>query len=122
MARQHGLSAKYLAALVNLLNDTRPSPVLDGLRSRWRTAKPSDIDGLVSEISLWQQALWKFSSVGHIGKVDGPKSWMEPVNPIVEQQEFRVRLAPAAGSNEVTVYLDRAQCRRWSGWRLRVMA
>ena len=94
MARRHGLSAKYLTALVTLLNDTRPSPVLDGLRSRWRTAKPSDVDGLVSEISRWQQALWKFSSVGHIGKVDGPKSWMEAVNPVVEQQEFRLKLHP----------------------------
>ena len=105
VARRHGLSAKYLTALVTLLNDTRPSPVLDGLRLRWRTAKPSDVDGLVSEISRWQQALWKFSSVGHIGKVDGPKSWMEAVNPVIEEQEFRLRLLPAAGSNEVTVYL-----------------
>ena len=105
VARRHGLSAKYLTGLMNLLNDTRPSPVLDSLRSRWRTAKPADIDGLVGEIARWQQALWKFSSVGHIGKVDGPKSWMEAVNPLVEQQEFRVKLAPAAGSNEVTVYL-----------------
>ena len=105
MARRHGLSAKYLTALVTLLNDTRPSPVLDGLRLRWRTAKPSDVDGLVSEISRWQQALWKFSSVGHIGKVDGPKSWMEAVNPVIEEQEFRLRLLPAAGSHEVTVYL-----------------
>ena len=105
VARRNGLSAKYLGALVKLLGDSRPSPVLDGLRSRWRTAKPSDLDSLVSEISLWQKALWKFNSVGHIGKVDGPRSWMEAVSPLVEQQEFRVKLAPVAGSNEVTVYL-----------------
>lgn len=105
VARRNALSAKYLTLLVNLLNDPRPSPVLDELRSRWRTAKPSDIDGLVSEISLWQQALWKFSSVGHIGKVDGPKSWMEPVNPLVDQQEFRLKLSPTARGSEVTVYL-----------------
>ena len=92
---------------MKLLDDTRPSPVLDGLRSRWRTAKPSDLDGLVSEISLWQQALWKFNSVGHIGKLDGPRSWMEAVNPLVEQQEFRLQLTPVAGSNEVTVISQR---------------
>ena len=62
--------------------------------SRWRTAKPSDVDALVSDISVWQQALWKFSSVGHIGKVDGPKAWMEAVDPVVGQQEFRVKLTP----------------------------
>ncbi len=105
VARQNNLSAKYLTVLVNLLNSSQPSPILDGLRSRWRTAKSSDIDGLVKEITTWQQALWKFSSVGHIGKVDGPKSWMEAVTPVVDQQEFRLNLTPANGSREVTLYL-----------------
>ena len=38
---------------------------------------PTDAAALVAEIAEWQKALWKFSSVGHIGKVDGPKAWME---------------------------------------------
>jgi hypothetical protein len=105
VARRHALSAKYLTALVNLLNDTRPSPILDGVRSRWRTANPSEVDSLVSDIAVRQQELWKFSSVGHIGKVDGPKAWMEPVNPVVGQQEFRVKLTPTLSSDEVTIYL-----------------
>ena len=76
VAKRDGLNTKYLTALVKLLNDTRPSPVLDDLRSHWRTATAADVDGLVKEISVWQQALWKFNSVGHIGKVNGPKSSM----------------------------------------------
>ena len=85
VARQNGLSPKYLGTLVNLLKSTKPSPLLDGLRAQWRTAKPGDIDAMVNEIARWQSTLWKFSSVGHIGKEDGPKAWMEPVDPVVDR-------------------------------------
>jgi hypothetical protein len=105
LAAKHGLNAKYLAALKNLLDDNRPNVLLDGIRARWRRATPDDIPSLVSEIRQWQGALWKFSSVGHIGKLGGPKAWMEPVNPLVARQEFRLKLAAPTNSNEVVIYL-----------------
>lgn len=105
VARKNGLSPKYLTALVTLLKSARPSPVLDGLRARWRSGSAADIDAMLQEIERWQSTLWKFSSVGHIGKEGGPKAWMEPVNPVVDRQEFRVKLAPPAQGNEVTIYL-----------------
>ena len=104
VAKQQGLSAKYLGSLVALLKSDRPSPLLDGLRAHWRTAKSDDVAAMVAEIGQWQQALWKFNSVGHIGKVNGPKSWMEGVTPLVAQQEFRLKLAPPASGNEVIAY------------------
>ncbi len=105
VARKNRLSPKYLGALVALLKNKQPSPLLDGLRLRWQSANVGDLDAMVNEIGLWQNTLWKFSSVGHIGKQDGPKAWMEPVNPIVNQQDFRVKLSPPESGNEVTVYL-----------------
>ncbi len=105
VAKQNGLSPKYLGTLLNLLKSTHPSPLLDGLRAQWRTAKPGDVDAMVNEIARWQSTLWKFSSVGHIGKEGGPKAWMEPVDPVVDEQEFRVKLAAPADGNDVTVYL-----------------
>ena len=105
VARQNGLTPKYLRILVNLLKDTRPSPVLDHLRASWRSARPSDIDGMLSEVEEWQSSLWKFSAVGHIGKEGGPKAWMEPVEPVADHQEFRLKLAPTADRKDVTVYL-----------------
>ena len=102
VAKQNGLSPKYLGSMVDLLKAARPSPLLDGLRAKWRAG---EIDAMLAEIGRWQSTLWKFSSVGHIGKVGGPKAWMEPVDPVVEQQEFRVKLAAPANSGEVTVYL-----------------
>ena len=106
VANAQKLSAKFLGSLVQLLNGfkTSPSPVLDGLRRRWRTARASDVDALIAEIAPWQQALWKYNSVGHIGKLDGPKVWMEAVSPVVASQEFRVKL-PAGSSEAVRVYL-----------------
>lgn len=105
-AAQGGLSGKYLGLVVDLLKSGRPSPLLDGLRKKWRAG---DVEGMVGEIGRWQGTLWKFSSVGHIGKVGGPKAWMEAVDPVVERQEFRVKLngagsGPAIG-NAVKVYL-----------------
>ena len=94
-----------LCALAKLLDSDGPSPVLDGLRAHWRVAKSEDVPALVAEINEWQRALWKFNSVGHIGKVNGPKSWMEGVTPLVARQDIRVKLAPPAGGNEVVVYL-----------------
>ncbi|MFN7924346.1 MAG: DUF1592 domain-containing protein [Bryobacteraceae bacterium] len=101
VAKRHSLSPKYMATLVALLAANGKSPVLDGVRAKWRKG---DVDGAAKEIELWQNTLWKFSSVGHIGKVDGPKAWMEPVTPIVAKQDFRVKL-PAADGADTTVYL-----------------
>ena len=122
VAKRDGLNTKYLTALVKLLNDTRPSPVLDDLRSHWRTATPPDVDGLVKEISVWQQALWKFNSVGHIGKVNGPKSWMEAVNPIVDHQEFHLKLTPDHRQQRSDDLPRRQQRGRWHQGRFRFMA
>ncbi len=106
VARERQLSAKYLTTLLALLNSAEPSPLLDGLRAKWRVAKPGDAKSLVAEIVPWQRALWKFGSVGHIGKLNGPKAWMEPVTPIVAQQELKLKLAARAdGSNDMVVYL-----------------
>ena len=104
-AAEHGLNAKYLGALWSALTAKEPSLLLDRVRARWREAKPADAVAIAADIAQWQKALWKFSSVGHIGKVGGPKAWMEPVNPVTAKQEVRMKLAPAAGANEVTLYL-----------------
>jgi hypothetical protein len=95
VAKKHQLSPKYLQSLTTLLKGSRPSPLLDDLRARWRGATPATVDAMVSEIDRWRETLWKFSSVGHIGKVDGPKAWMEAVTPLAASQEFRVKLTAA---------------------------
>jgi len=106
LAAKHQLSTKYLATLWNALNATNSSPLLDPIRAQWRSAQPGDGVGLVKTIAPWQQALWRFTQVGHIGKRDGPKAWQVPVTPLASAREVRLKiLPPASGSNEVTLYL-----------------
>jgi hypothetical protein len=104
VAKERGLSAKYLGALWQNLNGGEASVLLDEVRARWRQAKPDDAGALAVEISRWQNALWKFNSVGHIGKIGGPKNWMEPNNPLVAKQDLRVKLPPAK-DGVITFYL-----------------
>jgi hypothetical protein len=104
VARDERLNAKYLGILWATLSAAGPSPILDGVRARWRKARAEDVPALAGEIGRWQKALWRFTSVGHIGKVGGPKAWMEPVSPLVSRQELRLKM-PDSASGMVTVYL-----------------
>jgi hypothetical protein len=105
VARAHQLNAKYLQTLWNRLNSTAPSLVLDTIRDRWRNASTDDATALAAEIALWQKGLWRFTTVGHIGKVGGPKRWLEPVNPLVSGQELRLPITASPNETKVTVSL-----------------
>jgi hypothetical protein len=104
VARERGLNARYLGTLWSTLNAPESAPILDDLRKLWRDASGNETHALASEIVRWQKALWRFTSVGQIGKVGGPKAWMEPLSPIVGKQELRLKVPPASGG-EVTLYL-----------------
>src|SRR5207302_7044661 len=100
-----GFSAKYFGALLTMLSGDGSSLLLDGLRARWREAKSGDAARLTPEIIQWQKALWKFNTVGHIGKAGGPRSWMEPVNPLISKQDVRLKIPETSKEKEVTLYL-----------------
>lgn len=85
IAGERRLSEKYLRTLWHALNWPTESPLLQPLRKLWFDANPSDLEAIVIEIGKWQKALWKFSTVGHIGKAGGPKAWMDPVTPSIEE-------------------------------------
>ena len=105
IAREQKLSPKYLRLLWDSLNGKERSFLLDGLRSRWRASKPADATSIAAIIARWQQSLWRFTSIGHIGKVGGPKAWMEPVSPMTTRSEIRTKLPASTDGEQVTVYL-----------------
>ncbi|KAF0175233.1 MAG: hypothetical protein FD161_3381 [Limisphaerales bacterium] len=105
LAKNHGLNAKYLTTLWTALNDSQPSLVLDLIRAQWRDAKPAAAPALAVSIAQWQRALWRFTTVGHIGKRNGPSAWQMPVVPLAASQEVRVKLPAPANGNEVILYL-----------------
>ena len=105
-AARHNLSSRYLSTLWDALTSDRSSLLLDPLRAQWRAAKPGGAATLVQSILQWQQALWRFTQVGHIGKRDGPKAWQMPVTPLANSREVRIKLpAPPARSNAVSLFL-----------------
>ena len=58
--QQPGLNAKYAATLWAMLNDNKPSPVLDIIRQRFRTASPGDATAVAQLIQDWQRSLWRW--------------------------------------------------------------
>ncbi|MFN6190279.1 MAG: DUF1592 domain-containing protein [Planctomycetia bacterium] len=119
VARERGLSPKYLATLFAALSASErapagasaghPSLVLDSLRARWKLAAPGDAPQLAGFVAQWQNSLWKFNTVGQIvrqfGASDGTPSWMEAATPLVERREFRVKLAVPKDKDFVTISL-----------------
>jgi len=104
-ATARGLSAKYLGTLLAALQSREPSLLLDPIRTSWRASQPTDANALASEIAAWQKSLWKFSSIGHIGKAGGPKAWLEPTSPLVTSQAVRLPVPAGKDGDPVTLYL-----------------
>lgn len=106
VAAERKLNPKYLGLLWNALEKgTSSSLLMEHLRSRWRSATPEHADELTKEIASWQRSLFRFASIGHIGKAGGPKAWMESISPLVDRQEIRFPLKAAPDAKDVTVYL-----------------
>ena len=109
VAAARSLNAKYMSTLWNTLNAApspdRPSILLDRLREQWRelesdlpaatskdeTAQRQNarLANLVEELARTQRGLFRFATIGHIGKVGGPKAWMEPISPLAARVEIR---------------------------------
>ena len=100
-AQTAGVNAKYLTLLTDALKGSAPSPLLDPLRALW---KAGDVTAMKVFITQWQAALWRFTTVGHIGKRDGPKAWQEPVTPLAAAREVRLKLPPPQ-ADTATFYL-----------------
>ncbi|MBK8091260.1 MAG: DUF1592 domain-containing protein [Verrucomicrobiaceae bacterium] len=95
-----GLSTKYLRILRQALTSTQPSILLDPLRAKYRQKQLTAAD-----IEPWQQILWRFATIGHIGKENGPKGWQEPLTPLATQHELRLKLTPPKNSTALKLYL-----------------
>ncbi len=105
VARERNLNAKYLGTLWKYLSSKEPSLLLSPLRVHWQSAKAEDAPALAAEIAAWQKSLFKFGSVGHIGKVGGPKRWLEPVSPVVPRQDLRFKFPSELPGGEITLTL-----------------
>lgn len=105
IAKERNLSPKYLRVLWATLNSKEPSFLLDRVRRAWQSAKPGDEVAIANEVAAWQAVLFKFNTVGQVGKVGGSKSWQEAVSPLRTGQEFKFKLEPVPNSEEIVISL-----------------
>ena len=109
VANEHSLNTKYLATLWRTLSapsDDASSLLLDNLRKRWQLASPDDAPKLVAAVEQAQTRLWKFNSIGQLTSGGKQKVWMEPVAPVITQQEFRLPLPLRTNEKEFVVNLS----------------
>ena len=101
VAREKGLSPRYLDTIWSFLSDPGPAIVWDDLRSRWRNAQPQDVAALAAEFAAWQNTLWTFGPIAKIGTETGPSRWMVPLEPVVTHHEMTIAIpAPAEGEEQ----------------------
>jgi hypothetical protein len=114
VAKERNLSAKYLGTLWITLSAERAKDgvkdgsLLEGLRERWRNTKSNDPAKLVAEIAQAQKKMWKFNSIGHIGRQGGPSRWMEAVGSriaITSRREVKWKLPESSDGQDVVFYL-----------------
>lgn len=91
IASERQLSPKYLQLMVSALQAPK-GPLMASIAAQLKSDDPNALTQSIRSIEDWQKALWRFSSVGHIGKKNGPTRWMEPVNPLSTAQEFRLAM------------------------------
>ena len=95
VARARGLNGRYLGKLWSSLSGSDPSLLLDALRARWRSATPKDAAALAADVTTWQNGLWAFNPIGLRGRKGSSARWVEPVNPLVIQQDLRFKIPVA---------------------------
>ena len=101
-----GLNPEYLGILAAMLErDHGSSPLLNELQDRIRGAQIGDGKVIAEWISSWQEQLWRFSSVGHLGII---RPWQEPISPMGEQRDLQLPLAPTSGSPDVALEMEMA--------------
>jgi len=106
IAESSKLSPRYLEILWRALQDNTPSLLLDRVRQEFASAQPAEAPEMTRRIAAWQQTLWRFTTIGHIGKRDGPKAWQIPSDPLDVRQE--VRLPIPTGTETVRFWLAAA--------------
>ena len=93
VAQQRGLNARYLGLLWTNLSSDNHSLLLDGLRSRWQSAKPEDAAALAADVAAWHKGLWVFNPVGLLGRKGSRSRWLEGVNPLLSEHELRFKFS-----------------------------
>ncbi len=106
VAREKGLSPKYLALLWLALHQDDAAYPLDRLQSIWRSENYSAVDQYLSEVTSWSERLWEFPRIGSYGSSHRQVA-RDPK--LAESDAIAIMAEPEAGQNEVTLHLRARQ-------------
>ena len=100
-----GLNPNYAAKLLRLLLDEPDEglSLLNELRSLWRSMQPDRPEKLVAWVRGWQDRLWTFNTVGHLGGYVRP--WQAVVNPVTARSDLTYRFRSDAREGTVPLQL-----------------
>jgi hypothetical protein len=112
LAIERGLNPKYLKTLWQTLDESEADQnglLIAKIRNRWKNASERDAVSIATEIAQWQQALWKLNVIGHVVRdvtsSTRTASWLEPVLPLVQKQDLRLKLARQEKQQDVVLFL-----------------
>ncbi|GIT38415.1 MAG: hypothetical protein Ct9H300mP7_3360 [Verrucomicrobiota bacterium] len=107
VTEERGLNAKYLGLLWVMLNRNgdRMVPFYLTISVSVGGRQGMAPYAVVGEVRRWQQVLWRFDPIGHIGRAGGPTAWMNPENMIRTTEDFNLELKRSADGGDVLVYL-----------------
>lgn len=102
-ARAAGLSPKYAVRLATALSPDGPKDILfDHLRKKWREIGVTESGALASEIRGWQDQLWRFDTIGQLGRV---RPWQAPRSPLADSRNFRIELKKLPQTDDPVLHL-----------------
>jgi hypothetical protein len=111
IAKANHLSPKYLTLLSTAISASKDDIFLQPLHEAWQRSiagqplNDQELGQLVQYVEHWQAALFRFTTVGHIGKKGGPTRWLEPVDPLASQLSIRQPLPPANDQGKIELSL-----------------
>jgi hypothetical protein len=106
VAKERSLNAKYLGSVWQALTSKAESSslLLNELRRKWIAAKAEDAPKLMADIAAAQEVLFKYNSIGHIGREGRPKVWLEGVTPIATNRAINLKL-PQGTTEDTSIFL-----------------
>ena len=99
------LNPNYAARLLRMLLDEPDEELslLNELRSLWRSIEQDRPENLVAWVRGWQDRLWRFNTVGHLGGYVHP--WQAAVNPVIARSDLTHQFKSDAGVLTVPLQL-----------------
>ena len=106
VAKDRSLNAKYLASVWQALTSKTEgrSLLMDELRRKWIAANAEGAPTLMADIAAAQKVLWKYNTIGHIGRNGENREWLEGVSPIATNRAINLKL-PQGTTEDTSIFL-----------------